>query len=92
MAAKLNGWQAAPVNYQDYKDVDQEYADITADNAIASWAELDLAEINQDLGDLGPDFDLDTLGIKDFTLDRSEKKESKEKKKKQCPECGHEFT
>lgn len=68
-AAKLNGWSDIPVDYQDYDNEDQEYADLTADNAIASWAELDLSGINTDLGDLGPDFDIDLLGIKNFELD-----------------------
>jgi len=62
-----------PVSYQDYDSDEQEYADVQADNAIASWSELDLKLINNDIGDLGPDFDIDLLGIKDFTLDISEK-------------------
>ena len=68
-AAKAAGWKQVPVNFQDYESDEQEYADLQADNAIASWAELDLSGINGDLGDLGPDFDLDLLGIKNFTLD-----------------------
>lgn len=72
LAAKLNGWKTAPVNYQDYESDEQEYADVQADNAIASWAELDLSGINSDIGELGPDFDLDLLGIKDFVLEPAE--------------------
>lgn len=68
-AAKANGWTEIPVNFQDYSDEAQEYADVQADNAIASWSELDLSEINTDLGDLGPDFNIDLLGIKNFNLD-----------------------
>ena len=68
-AAKLNGWTEVPVNFQDYESDEQEYADVQADNAIASWAELDLSGINSDIGDLGPDFNLDLLGIKDFVLE-----------------------
>lgn len=71
-AAKANGWSEVPVSYQEYTDEDQEYSDVQSDNAIAAWAELDLSGINSDLADLGPDFDLDLLGIKDFTLDPSE--------------------
>lgn len=62
-----------PVVYQDFETEEAEYAFLQADNAIASWAELDLAGINEDLADLGPDFDIDLLGIKDFTLDVAEK-------------------
>ena len=64
-----------PVVFQDFKDEVAEYAFIQADNAIALWAELDLSGINSDIGDLGPDFDLDLLGIKNFTLDASDKLE-----------------
>mgnify|MGYP006921297801 CR=1 FL=1 len=73
LAARLNGWDKVPINKQDYETEDQEYADVQADNAIASWAELDLAGINLDLADLGPDFDLDLLGIKDFVLEPADK-------------------
>jgi len=83
-AARLNGWETVPVNYQDYDNEEQEYADIQADNAIASWATLDLSGINADLGDLGPDFDIDLLGLKDFEIEPADK----EKKEKLCPHCG----
>lgn len=72
-AAKLNRWFEVPVNFQDYDDDAQEYADVQADNAIASWAELDFSGINADLGDLGPDFDVDLLGIKNFEVEVADK-------------------
>ena len=74
-AMKRLGMKEIPVNFQDYESEDAEYADGVADNAIGLWAELDLAGINSDLGDLGPDFDLNMLGIKDFVLDIAEKLE-----------------
>lgn len=74
-AAKLLKLKEVPVSFQDYADEAQEYADLTADNAIASWSELDLSGINSDIVDLGPDFDLDLLGIKDFVLEPVEKLE-----------------
>lgn len=74
-AMKRLGMTHAPVNFQDYESEEAEYADAVADNAIGLWAELDLAGINSDLCDLGPDFDLDMLGIKDFVLDIAEKLE-----------------
>lgn len=73
LSAERLGWTHYPVNFQDYESEEQEYADLQADNAIASWAELDLSGINSDIGDLGPDFDIDLLGIKDFTLEPAEK-------------------
>lgn len=68
-AIKLNGWKKAPVVIQEFKDEDQLYAFVQSDNSIASWADLDLSGINADLPDLGPEFDLDLLGIKDFILE-----------------------
>ena len=78
LAAIKAGIPEMPVVFQSFADESAEYAFIQADNAIALWADLDLAGINSDLGDLGPDFDLEMLGLKDFTLDLSEKLE---------PEC-----
>jgi hypothetical protein len=99
-AAKVLGWDKVPVNFQDYDSEEMEMADLTADNAIASWAELDLAGINQDIINLGPDFELDLLGIKDFVLEPAEKLEPEagiggspeEKKMIECPSCGNRFS
>lgn len=62
-----------PCILQDFDDEDQEYAYGVSTNSIASWAELDLSGINADLPELGPDFDIDLLGIKDFVLDPADK-------------------
>jgi hypothetical protein len=72
LAAQKNNWDMVPVNFQDYESEDQERADLIADNSIASWAELDLALVNAQVGDFGPDFDLDLLGLDGFKLDVSE--------------------
>ena len=72
-AAKALGLKHVPVVYQDYENEDQEYADIVADNSIASWSELDLSSINLEIPEMGPDFEIDLLGIKDFTIDIAEK-------------------
>jgi len=92
-AAKHNGWTHVPVNYQDYDSEEQEYADCVADNAIASWAEMDFSGINADLPELGPDFDVEMLGIQDFTLDPSEMdielpSTPKDTEETRCPKCG----
>lgn len=62
-----------PVVFQDFDSEEQEYAAVQSDNAIASWAELDLAKINLDLAELGPDFDIDLLGIEGFEIDVADK-------------------
>ena len=69
---KLN-WDGVAVNYQDFENEAQEFAFVTSDNAIAEWAELDLALINQEMLDMGPDFDIELLGLKDFVIEPIEK-------------------
>lgn len=82
-----------PIVYQDFDNDEQEYAFIQSDNAVALWAELDLSGINSDLGDLGPDFNIDMLGIKNFSLDLAEfdpdaEDEDKKSEPRACPHCG----
>jgi hypothetical protein len=94
MAAKKNGWDKYPIVYQAFESDDEEYACVQSDNAIASWAELDLMKINIDLINLGPDFDIDLLGIKNFVLDPADKgfdpsdTTESDKEHKVCPHCG----
>lgn len=73
LAAKKNKWSEVPVNYQEYESDEQEYADVVSDNAIAEWAQLDLAMINVAVPDLGPNFDINWLGIKDFEIEPADK-------------------
>lgn len=106
MAAKHLGWKHMPVSFQDYDDEDAEYAHMVSDNAIGSWSDLNLSEINIELQNLGPSFDIDMLGLKGFTLDPSGKaevsfeaktgaKELNESDFQQfdhaCPKCGFGF-
>ena len=72
-AIKKNSWLKAPVVYQEFDSEEQEYAFCQSDNSIANWAFLDLGSINQDLAELGPDFDLEHLGLRDFALDFADK-------------------
>ena len=71
MAAKKLGMEKVPVTYQEFDDEAQLYAHIVADNAIGkdTWATLDLSQINLDIQDLGPELDIDMLGLKDFTIE-----------------------
>jgi hypothetical protein len=96
LAGKKAGFDSMPVVFQKFADETAEYAFIQADNAIAAWAELDLAGINADLPDLGPDFDLEMLGLKDFTLDLSEVDQKQAQKDEEqslvrCPKCYEVF-
>lgn len=76
MAARKIGLAYVPVTYQEFDSEAQLYAYMTSDNAIASWAHLDLSKVNTEMLDLGPDFDIDMLGIKDFVLEPIEKFEA----------------
>lgn len=72
-AAVQLGMNEVPVIFEDFENEDMELQHLTADNATASWAELDLSIVNQLVPELGPDFDLDMLGIKDFVLEPADK-------------------
>lgn len=98
-ALKKLGWQQAPVDYQDYDDEAQEHADMVADNAIAKWSTQDYSKVNNLLIDLGPDFDVDLMGIRNFSIDPidnneiddSTKEEKDTHKTVSCERCGHQF-
>lgn len=74
-AAKKMKMKKVPVTYQEFDNEAQFYAFVVSHNAIAkdSWASLDLAMVNTEMLDLGPDFDIDLLGIKDFVIEPAEK-------------------
>lgn len=96
LAAIRAGIKEFPVVYQKFESDEQFYAFVASDNAIALWSDLSLSEINMKLPDLGPDFNIDMLGLKDFNLNfepstESEQGKLDEKKLKECPVCGHEF-
>jgi hypothetical protein len=60
-----------------------------------------MSSINEDIGDLGPDFNIDMLGIQDFTIDVAEKEvkntaseldlNSFDNFQHKCPKCGFEW-
>jgi hypothetical protein len=77
-----------PVDHQDFRDEDEEYGFMVADNASAEWSDLDYAQINVDLTSLGPDFDIELLGLRDFVLEAADKKTSPPT----CPQCGYQKT
>lgn len=101
LSAAHLGLKEFPVEYQEYIDDDQSFADLTADNAIARQSDLDFSMINAKLQDLDPSFDLDWLGIKDFTVDVADKDVKNtsaeldinafDNFQHQCPKCGFEW-
>jgi hypothetical protein len=86
-AIKRLGWEKIAVNFQDFESDEQRFAFTVSDNAIAkdSWTSLDFSTINQDFLEFGP-FDIEMLGIKDFSIEPLEKfdleDQSKEEKNK----------
>jgi len=94
MAAKRLKLKELPVMYQDFDNEEMEYAHMVADNSLGEWSFLDLGQINQEVENLGPDFNIELLGIKNFALDISEHGFSppadfeSDKKHKVCPHCG----
>jgi len=75
LAAKKLGMKEVPVIYQEFESDEQLYAHLVADNAIGkdTWATLDLGMINLELENLGPELDIDLLGLKDFVIEPIEK-------------------
>lgn len=98
-AAKLAGFKQFPVAWQEFKDEAHEYEYMVADNAIADWSTLNFKEIHKSLEDLGPEIDLDRLGILNFDVSGAPQDSLKEieeltkvsHKLATCPDCGHEF-
>lgn len=98
-AIKLNGWDKVPIQYQDFEDDDQERAHVTSDNSISAWSEIDLKAVNALVVDFDPNFDIDLLGLKSFTVDISERDTNPDREendesgaqRSECPRCGYEF-
>ncbi len=83
--------------FQDYESEEQEYADGIADNTIDKWAELDLSSIQNDVAEF-PNFNIDLLGIKEFSSAEFGEVEINEKEldenihtDKECPSCGYKW-
>lgn len=99
-AAKFLKLTQVPVNYQGYESEAQEYADIVADNSIASWADLDISSIKTEMLNF-PDFDIDFLGLKTPIInDLNFEAGTEEDQGKldtlspifcRCPDCGKAF-
>ena len=100
MALKYLRVDCAPVDFQDYENEAQEYADMVADNEIARWATLDTQKLKEGSEFLKKmDFNLDLLGVKEFNyfdenerpIDNPEIDPNNMNTNNVCPECGYEF-
>ena len=102
-AAGSLGFEHLPVIYQDFENDDQVMAYLVSDNAIGKngWADLDYSMINEFVPELGPDFDMEMLGLENFEIDvpdfepTSADDQGKLDQKKivtmECPHCGQTF-
>jgi DNA modification methylase len=88
--AKEKGVKELPCMFQDFDSEEQEYAHLTADNALAAQSSLDFGQINTDILELGP-FDIELLGIKDFVIEPIEKLEP-QCDEDEVPEVVHPIT
>lgn len=86
-AAKKLGMTEVPVTMQDFSSEEEEFRFGVADNAIASWSELDLSGIHLDLPTL-ESFDIDLLGIKEFQFEPDNFNDEEPKSSNTCPNCG----
>lgn len=102
-AAKKAGLKELPVIYQDFNDEAEEYAYMTADNAIHNWSSIDLSKVNMEILEFGPEFDVELMGIKNFEIEIMDKLDYSDKNHEIdtdnfgndlqhiCPKCGFEF-
>mgnify|MGYP001201168825 FL=1 len=103
LAAEALGLDEVPVDYQDYANEAEEWADLIADNRLAELSELDnemlrdlIQEIDSEKFDLtltGYDEDaleslLAPIDIDEFFRDAEEPTNEKEGEVKVCPHCG----
>lgn len=100
-ALQYLGWDEAPVDYQDYESEAQEYMDMTADNEIARWSQLDLQGVHLEIEALEIE-EIELLGMERFTFEKIDEDLSDKNKEidtdnfgndleHQCPKCGFEF-
>lgn len=70
-AAKKLGLKEVPIDFQDFESEAQEYAFMIADNKIAELAAHDDLFMIENIKELGfsNDFDFESLGLIDFSLD-----------------------
>ncbi len=100
--AKMLEMETVPVNYQDFENEADEVQQLTFDNEIARWAQLDRHAVHLALEEI-PELDLDMLGIENFNFESLEPEDLSDKNKEidtdnfgndleqQCPKCGFEF-
>lgn len=89
-----------PVMFQDFDSEELQAQYGLFHNAIAKQSDIDLSKVHVDIGQWGPDFDMDLTGLDGFVIEPAEfepgtiddQGKLDEKKPVECPNCGHKFT
>lgn len=66
LAAKELGLDKIPVSFQDFENEEQFQAFVTSDNAIADWADIDLAKLDEIVHEFPEGFDMDLMGLRNY--------------------------
>lgn len=72
-AFRVNGWDYAPVDFQEYENEAEEFSDMVADNALASYSKLNMSKINDVVTTLGPDMNTDSMGLVKYEVEYADK-------------------
>jgi len=68
-AAKLNGWETAPVDIQDFENEAEEILFLESDNNIAELSQHDKSKMIDNIKELNlEDLDFELLGLEDFSF------------------------
>lgn len=99
MAARVAGFTQAPVDFQDYENDAQEWADMISDNRLAELSEFDSVSLKNLIEELDTgENNLELTGYSEGDIERliSEihqgESEESEPKEITCPECGNTWT
>lgn len=68
LALQKLGAVECPVDYQDYKDQEQEFADLVSDNTLSELSKTDRTLIKKGLEELKIDIDINLLGLKSLQV------------------------
>lgn len=69
LAAKEAGADEIAVDFQDFDSLAQEYAHVSADNALQLQSEIDTSKVLEKIVDFGDNFDIEMLGFDDLNVD-----------------------
>jgi len=70
---RVNGWDYAPVDFQEYKNAAEEFSDMVADNALASYSKLNTSKINDVVTGFGDEYNTDSMGLVQYEIKPEEK-------------------